>query len=129
MKAISGTLIVLLVFLARAGAEEPIQDRPAEATTVSTDAIFESILQNLPQDMKARVDSASGAKVAVHQHTDKAVNKPDAATEPGISQREDALKQLPDALRERVRKTIKEMENDQQKRAVQFKDRKQPAND
>ena len=96
---------------------------------VLTDEIFESILQNLPHDMKARVDSASGVKAAVHDHEDKLEDKLATAIEQGKSRHEDALRQLPEDLRERVRRTMNEMENEQQKRAVQFRDRKQSAGD
>jgi hypothetical protein len=93
-----------------------------------TSAIFEEIMQTLPSDMKAKVDSASATKKknAVGQ-TSSASNSGNQKQASLAADRNDALKQLPEDVRQRVEKAISDIDNSNQDREILFKDSKKRA--
>jgi hypothetical protein len=96
----------------------------AKSQSADPNEIFNSIMQTLPEDMKARVDSAS-----VTQHSRQAGNTtaPSSFGNKGESQatvdmKQANLEKLPESVREQVRKTIQELEKEKMERMYEFKD-------
>jgi hypothetical protein len=88
-----------------------------------TSAIFDEIMQTLPSDMKAKVDSASTIKKenVGGQTSSGALSNQKQGT---VANRDDALKQLPDDVRQRVEKAISDIDVSNQDRQILFKDSK-----
>ena len=95
-------------------------------TVKDPNEIFYSIMQTMPKDMKARVDSASAVQNS---------KKPDIVTERAISDNrssslsdnstiEASLDKLPVAVRQQVLKTMIELEQDKKERMLEFKENK-----
>ena len=91
-------------------------------TTVETDAIFDDIIQSLPGQLRAEVDSAKQAGAASAQAPDaEAVQK---RTEEQEQLRQEALDELPEKVRNQVEKAIDDMDENLQERQLQFKEQK-----
>lgn len=91
----------------------------ANAPAASSESIFNQILQSMPADARVRVDSASQLR-SVHQHDGVQNATTKRATTP---LQDEALKQLPREVQERVQRAMVELEQDKKRRAVEFKDR------
>jgi hypothetical protein len=98
--------------------------QPNTGAGVSSESIFNQILQSMPADAKVRVDSASQLRSVQQrggpQRTSPTKAGASAAT---TSMQDEALKGLPRELQERVQRTMIELEQDKKRRAVEFKDR------
>lgn len=93
-----------------------------------TDAneIFNSMMQTMPKDMKSQVDSASTCQKSQKEQT-KAVFKKDQvhASKPEVAQMQEIdLNKLPESVREKVRKTMQELEQQKEQRILEFKENK-----
>lgn len=82
------------------------------------DQLFDQIMMSFPGEIKAKIDSASGASVQSDVQTGNA-ESPESRT----FQRRDALiNELPQEVRMQVEKAISEMEKRRSERALQFKE-------
>jgi hypothetical protein len=91
----------------------------------ATAAIFDEIMQTLPPDMKARVDSASACKKADSKNPGKGSGGASAGTQkqtPQTRDRDAAVQQLPEDVRVKVEKAISDIDLMNQSRQIQFKD-------
>ncbi|MBD3393493.1 MAG: DUF4414 domain-containing protein [Chitinivibrionales bacterium] len=86
-----------------------------------TDEIFDEIMQSLPKDAKAQVDSAKQAGATAQ--SGESVQTREQAAERAMD-REQALEELPQELRNQVEKAIGRMESTSKKRQVEFKERR-----
>jgi Ni/Co efflux regulator RcnB len=89
-----------------------------------TSAIFDEIMQTLPNDMKAKVDSASTIKKKNAGGQTSSSSNSGNQKAPAAANRDDALKQLPDDVRQRVEKAISDIDVSNQDRQILFKDSK-----
>jgi len=95
-----------------------------------TDKLFVEILESLPDEARAMVDSA-GAR-SQEKKTENATNStavvkiaaglPDAGSESALQNRRQRLDQLPDKLRLQVEKAISDIDKRQAEKAVEFKE-------
>jgi len=87
--------------------------------------IFNSIMLTMPKEMKARVDSASKEVEMKKSDSGSRYKVGDDSKSP-ITINGDSyhtsLEKLPDAIREQVLKTMKELESDQNTRVIEFKE-------
>ena len=131
------TTLILLAFAALlsgrtwaddAGAPPPAKPTKPAATETHPatakqdyDAIFSDILKSLPQDKRALVDSAHGAKgnaaVPVPGPAD-----PEAARKMGEAKRSQALQALPPEVKARVDKAISDLDNRRKQKQAEFKE-------
>jgi hypothetical protein len=92
----------------------------------ATSAIFDEIMQTLPADQKAQIDSASvdvkSDSRDVHKNT--AAANTSRTVRPSVSEsgRDGAVKELPDDVRGKVEKAISEIDLMNQDRQIQFKE-------
>lgn len=84
------------------------------------DAIFSDILKSLPQDKRALVDSAHGAKGNAAPATGPA--DPEAARKAGEAKRSQALQALPPEVKARVDKAISDLDNRRKQKQAEFKE-------
>lgn len=91
---------------------------------VHANDIFNSMIQTMPEEMKSRVDSASvsqkSQKNEIKSTGEKSpakVSKQEAARMQGVD-----LNKLPESVREQVRKTIQELEQQKEERILEFKE-------
>ncbi len=85
------------------------------------DAIFSDILKSLPQDKRALVDSAHGAKGNAAVPAPGPVD-PDAARKAGEAKRSQALQALPPEVKARVDKAISDLDNRRKQKQAEFKE-------
>jgi hypothetical protein len=89
-------------------------------------SIFDEIMQTLPADMKAKVDSASMAPKADPKSPRKnnSSANPQQSPKPGSQEinRETAVKELPVEVRGKVERAISEIDLMNQNRQIQFKE-------
>jgi hypothetical protein len=92
----------------------------APAAREEYDALFSQILKGLPQDKKALVDSAQGAK-AKSGETPMAAD-PQALKDAAAAKRSQALKDLPPDVKARVDKAITDLDNRRKAKEAEFKE-------
>lgn len=82
--------------------------------------IFNSIMQTMPENMKNRIDSAS----ATQQNGNMAGTQTPSVHQvsPSPDAKQASIENLPEALREQVRRTMKELEKGSTERMLQFKE-------
>ena len=104
-------------------------EKPASAKQ-EYDAIFSDILQSLPQDKRALVDSAHGAKGA-GPHAAPPANpgngKPteeekEKARQAAKAKRSEAIQALPPEMRSRVDKAITDLDNRRKEKQAELKE-------
>jgi len=108
-----------------AGEKPPAKPAAAETHAATAkqdyDAIFSDILKSLPQDKRALVDSAHGAKgnaaVQVPGPAD-----PEEARKRGEAKRSQALQALPPEVKARVDKAISDLDNRRKQKQAEFKE-------
>ena len=129
MKTLIRTLAIMASLFAAASAQQLKSDAPAakpESEAVDAAAIFDEIIQTLPEALKADIDSASR-----HNET-SGTQKPAAQEETGkhaAEMKSDArLEELPEEVRRRVEKAIEEIEKRGAQRSAQFKEIKKKHN-
>ena len=96
----------------------PSADKAADKRNY--DAIFSDILNSLPQDKRALVDSAHGAKGNAVPATGPA--DPEAARKAGETKRSQALQALPPEVKARVDKAISDLDNRRKQKQAEFKE-------
>ncbi|MBN1306316.1 MAG: hypothetical protein JXA18_00260 [Chitinispirillaceae bacterium] len=86
--------------------------------------IFNSIMQTMPGEMKARVDSASVVQRAQKKTHGTSATLFEGGKNPpaAVDAKEATLDKLPEAVREQVRKTMQELERENSERMLQFKE-------
>ena len=93
--------------------------------------IFNSILQTMPKDMKARVDSASviqkSQKTTTAQRS-SAPSDPKQSVLENTNSKDASVDKLPDAVRQQVLKTMQEIEQQKTERMLEFKESKDQKN-
>lgn len=91
-----------------------------------TNQIFTSIMQSMSSDMRASVDSASSAtdqnRKPQKDEADKSRTKDNLKVQ--NENRNGALNELPEEIRERVQQRIVEIEKKNEERSLQFKEQK-----
>jgi hypothetical protein len=126
MKSVATIIQILLLCLLA-----PVAGQPS-GTTVKGDtnqkqhaasAIFDEIMQTLPADMKAKVDSASEDVRADAKVQQKNPSAP-RPLKPGLQEqsRDGAVSKLPEDVRSKVEKAISEIDLMNQDRQIQFKE-------
>jgi hypothetical protein len=116
------------------GAEPPAQPAAGESQASSAkqnyDAIFSDILKSLPQEKRALVDSAHGAKgsaVAAAVQAEPAKGRPteeekEKARKDAEAKRSQALQALPPEVKARVDKAISDLDNRRREKQAEFKE-------
>jgi hypothetical protein len=84
------------------------------------DAIFSDILKSLPQEKRALVDSAHGAKGNAAPAARPADSE--AARKAGEAKRSQALQALPPEVKARVDKAISDLDNRRKQKQAEFKE-------
>ena len=128
MKSVANILQILLLCLLA-----PVAGQPS-GTTVKGDTnqkqhaasdIFNEIMQSLPADMKAKVDSA-GLDVKADAKTQQKNSSSNAPrplkSAPQEPSRNGAVNKLPEDIRSKVEKAISEIDLMNQDRQIQFKE-------
>lgn len=93
---------------------------------IDANEIFNSMMQTMPKEMKSKIDSASTCQKSQNEQT-KAVLKKDQvfASKPEATQMQEIdLNKLPESVREQVRKTMQELEQQKGQRILEFKENK-----
>ena len=115
------------------GAEAPAKaatgGNQASSAKQDYDAIFSDILKSLPQEKRALVDSAHGAKgnAAAAVPADPGQGKPsdeekDKARKAAEAKRSQALQALPPEVKARVDKAISDLDNRRKEKQAEFKE-------
>lgn len=114
------------------GAEPPAKPATGETQASSAkqdyDAIFSDILKSLPQEKRALVDSAHGAKGnAAAASANPGQGKPseeekDKARKAAEAKRSQALQALPPEVKARVDKAITDLDNRRKEKQAEFKE-------
>jgi hypothetical protein len=123
LRILQSALVCSLPVLAAGPSENGVAG--ANQKQQATAAIFDEIMQTLPPDMKARVDSASAGKKNDSKNTGKGSARASAGTQkqrPQTSDRDAAVQQLPEDVRAKVEKAISDIDLMNQDRQIQFKD-------
>jgi hypothetical protein len=135
MKTIKRIFLITLVCLVPVSGQVPSSDnaRDTGRKQQQTAAIFDEIMQTLPSDMKAKVDSASVCAKNDAKKQDKGSSSTASGPQrqtPQSADRDAAVRQLPDDVRARVEKAMSDIDLMNQDRQIQFKDseRKHPGN-
>jgi len=93
---------------------------------VDVNEIFKSMMETMPKEMKCRVDSAFMYQKSQSKQT-KAVLKKEQVhiSKPEMTHLQEInLNKLPESVRERVRKTMQELEQQKDQRILEFKENK-----
>ncbi|HMD67681.1 MAG TPA: hypothetical protein VKF42_02315 [Chitinivibrionales bacterium] len=127
MKIITRILLLALVCLVPVSGQTTSSGNPKDTGRKQheTAAIFDEIMQTLPSDMKAKVDSASVCARSEAKKQDKGSSVTSSGSQKQASQpadRDDAVRQLPDDVRAKVEKAISDIDLMNQDRQIQFKD-------
>lgn len=111
-------LVGAVLGAAAAGAQEP----PVNSS--DPNEIFNSMMQTMPDAMKNRVDSASTVQRSHKENAATTTPSPvGKAVMPVMTDAKQAsLDELPEAVREQVRKTMQELEMENNQRMLQFKE-------
>jgi hypothetical protein len=122
------TVLLLVVFslvsFAFAGDKNSEKPVPDTRTVKKADAIYNEIMMTLTPEMKARIDSSrtsidkSGNQAGT---IDSAKQKAEVMKKNEL-EKEKYLESLPDDVQLRVEKAIREMEQRQKERALEFKE-------
>lgn len=84
----------------------------------ATDNIFEEVMQSLPENVKMKIDSVAGKKTENHRQESSAEHKIKADENINRLKNSD----LSDDLRKKVEKAMNEIDRQQSKRELQFKE-------
>lgn len=101
-------------------------DKPAPETRTikKADAIYNEMMMTLTPDMKARIDS-SRSSIDNNQHRQVAADstkRKEALRKKNEREKENYIESLPDDVQLRVEKAIREMEQRQKERTLEFKE-------
>jgi hypothetical protein len=107
-------------------ADDKPGDKPApDARTLKkADAIYNEMMMTLTPEMKARIDS-SRSSIDNNKHRTIAgdsTKQKDALRKKNDREKENYIESLPDDVQLRVEKAIREMEQRQKERALEFKE-------
>jgi hypothetical protein len=88
--------------------------------------IFNSMMQTMPKEMKVQVDSASISQRSQKEQTEAVSRKnPVHVSKPEMDKMQEVdLNKLPEPVREQVRKTMQELEQQKEQRILEFKENK-----
>ena len=114
------SLISVVCILTAAGAQTAGEETDGQQTQqkTRTDAIFAEILQSLPSEAMAEIDSAE--KTTAQFQTMQQQSPEEYEQRKG-----DAMEQLPEQLRRQVEKAIDKIESGAQQRQMEFMEQKQ----
>lgn len=122
MKSIKNAQVVLIIAFLVCTVLGADNNKPPE--NVNANEIFNSMIQTMPKEMKSRVDSASVSQMSQKNEIKSTgekgpakVSKQEAARMQGVD-----LNKLPESVREQVRKTIQELEQQKEERILEFKE-------
>ncbi|HUI92397.1 MAG TPA: hypothetical protein VLX68_09150 [Chitinivibrionales bacterium] len=126
MKYLAYILQILIVCLLAPVAGQPSGSSVKGDTNQKQHAasdIFNEIMQSLPADMKAKVDSAAAdvkADAKAQQKNQSSESQSSKGT--GADSRDGAVNKLPAEMRDKVEKAISDMDLMNQNRQIQFKE-------
>ena len=91
--------------------------------------IFDDIMNSLPEELKAEVDSASRVRVSAEKDTEHPAPSSGTNETHGHEQRmnrmkSDALDELPEDVRKRVEKAMETLETKRETKMMQFKEKR-----
>jgi len=118
-------LTVSVILFAQTGSEKT-EDTNENQISTQTNDIFNDIMQSMSKEMKQKVDSASNINKenALHNQGTDSQNQKEVQEQ----KRTNAINELPEDIQERVRERIKEIENKNEERALQFKEQMKKKN-
>ncbi|MBN1601326.1 MAG: hypothetical protein JW915_06940 [Chitinispirillaceae bacterium] len=122
MESIKNAQVVLIIAFLVCTVLGADNNKPSE--NVNANEIFNSMIQTMPKEMKSRVDSASVSQMSqkngiksTGEKSPAKVSKKEAARMQGVD-----LNKLPESVREQVRKTMQELEQQKEERILEFKE-------
>jgi hypothetical protein len=129
MKKVLYTVSILIALSGYSTAQQNVQQKSENTVrienaskSISNDQIFNDIMRTLSPEMKMKLDSTRQALKQVDN-----LKNNNVAEIPGESKKEADYKEkignIPKELKDKVEKTIKEIELKHQQRAVEFKER------
>jgi hypothetical protein len=124
------TLIHLTLCIAAAAwvSGASAQEAGADSQThAQAEEIFDEIMQSLPGEMKARVDSASRIRESTPR-TPLAEPARPSSDQDALTARNHAINELPADVKARVEKTIAEIQQRTQQRQIEFKEMRKKHN-
>jgi hypothetical protein len=126
---IAAFIIITVFVISSVYAGDPNETKtPAtqQASMAKADAIYNDIMSSLPAELKIKIDT-SRADIQTDNQRPSAVDSASATAQQKqktLSQRDKEIEELPAGLRQQVEATIREMENRQAQRALEFKEMK-----
>jgi hypothetical protein len=123
MKTMQQLLTPAMIFLAAAAV---LAGEPESKQLPKVDAIYNEIMSSLNPEVKASIDStiASGERQATVGKGIDTTRKAKESLHQAIDQKNKHLEELPEDLRKQVEKAMKEMEQRQSERKLEFKEMK-----
>lgn len=119
-------MLIMLSFSTITLAGDKPGDKPAPdvRTQKKADAIYNEIMMTLTPEMKARIDSSRSLIDNNQQRTAAmdSTKQKDALRKRNNREKENYIESLPDDVQLRVEKAIREMEQRQKERALEFKE-------
>ncbi len=91
-------------------------------TKVKYDALYAEILKKLPEDNRAKVDSARAPLIKESPSKTKKKSSSEGIPKERHEKKLEALKDLPPEVKNRVDKAMADMENRKEERKLEFKD-------
>jgi hypothetical protein len=114
-------LFSILIICSVSHAEEPKQAKGKGDSNLSTDQIFSDIMQTLPKDLKLKVEDANDI-MNDRKKSEAAAEEQKESAEQVEEQKQKALQELPEEVRVKVEKVIKEMDGRIKERQGQLKE-------
>lgn len=119
------SLCLLMMLFAQPSSASDAKDTNQRQRAAS--AIFDDIMQTLPNDMKAKVDSAgigrkSDRSVSGSSSKAQAASDSRSSSQTSVMRRNDAAGSLPDDVRGQIEKAISDIDLMNQDRQIQFKE-------
>jgi hypothetical protein len=85
-----------------------------------TEDIFNEIMQSIPEDVKSKLDSITAVKSSIGKKQQSIHDDHQKNIENNLRKRDD----LPDELKQKIEKAMKDLDNKQARRQIEFKDSK-----
>lgn len=117
-----GLALSLSPFILKAGEPDDVKDKNADAQTgrpVVIEDIFKDIIQTLPSNVKADLDSLRKVQEKGNKNQVHKVDTQKIAEQISMDKR---MKDLPENVRKQVEMAIQEIEKNREERELQFKE-------
>lgn len=128
MKKVLFTLSILIIAAGYLAAQQNVSrdEKKSRAESVSknisNDQIFNDIMQSLSPDMRMKLDSTKHALKSQDSLKRKSINEIHG-TSKQLPECKNIAASIPEELKDKVDKTIKEIELNHQQRAIEFKEK------